>query len=36
VPDGRYVLKLTAVKALGTEPADVETWSSPAFTIDRP
>lgn len=36
VPDGQYVLKLTAVKALGIEPADVETWTSPAFTIDRP
>lgn len=36
VPDGQYVLKLTVVKALGNEPADVESWTSPAFTIDRP
>lgn len=35
VPDGQYVLKLTVRKALGG-PADVETWTSPAFTIDRP
>ncbi|WP_137988902.1 S8 family serine peptidase [Streptomyces vilmorinianum] len=36
VPDGQYVLRLTVVKALGTEPADTETWTSPPFTIDRP
>ncbi|MFI8966266.1 S8 family serine peptidase [Streptomyces sp. NPDC053493] len=36
VPDGRYVLRLTVLKALGTEPADTETWTSPPFTIDRP
>jgi len=24
------------LKALGSEPADLETWTSPQFTIDRP
>jgi hypothetical protein len=37
VPDGTYYIKLTAVKALGTEAAgEVETWTSPLFVIDRP
>ncbi|MGH9284912.1 MAG: S8 family serine peptidase, partial [Acidimicrobiales bacterium] len=38
VPDGSYVIKLTVVKALGdaANPADVETWTSPVITIDRP
>ncbi|MFD7320795.1 S8 family serine peptidase [Streptomyces sp. NPDC059875] len=36
VPDGEYVLKLTVIKALGSEPADTETWTSPTFAIDRP
>ncbi|MEU8524675.1 S8 family serine peptidase [Streptomyces sp. NPDC048629] len=36
VPDGRYVMRLTVLKALGTEAADTETWTSPTFTIDRP
>ena len=36
VPDGTYVLKVTVLKALGSEPADLETWTSPQFTIDRP
>ena len=35
VPDGQYVLRLTVRKALGGA-ADVESWTSPAFTIDRP
>jgi minor extracellular serine protease Vpr len=37
VPDGSYVVELTVVKALGdaSNPAHVETWTSPAFTIDR-
>ena len=37
VPDGRYVLKLTVVKPLGdaSNPAHVETWTSPVITIDR-
>ncbi|HEX2223639.1 MAG TPA: S8 family serine peptidase [Thermoanaerobaculia bacterium] len=37
VPDGRYVLKLTVLKALGDEdnPNHVETWTSPVITIDR-
>lgn len=38
VPDGDYVLELTVVKALGDpgNPDHVETWTSPAFTVDRP
>jgi hypothetical protein len=38
VPNGTYVIKLTVVKALGdeTNPAHVETWTSPVFNIDRP
>lgn len=35
VPDGTYRFKLTVQKALGGD-ADVETWTSPNFTIDRP
>lgn len=37
-PDGSYVLKVSVLKALGDEnnPAHWETWTSPAFTIDRP
>jgi hypothetical protein len=37
VPDGRYIVKLTVVKALGNEknPAHLETWTSPVITIDR-
>jgi subtilisin family serine protease len=38
VPDGQYVLKLSVLKALGDalNPAHWETWTSPAFNIDRP
>jgi hypothetical protein len=38
VPNGQYVIKLTVVKALGSEanPADVETWTSPVINIARP
>jgi minor extracellular serine protease Vpr len=38
LPDGQYVLEVTALKALGdpANPDHVETWTSPAFTIDRP
>jgi hypothetical protein len=38
VPNGDYRLTLTVVKALGDEnnPADVETWTSPVFTVARP
>ncbi|HKI06110.1 MAG TPA: S8 family serine peptidase [Thermoanaerobaculia bacterium] len=38
VPNGRYVIKLTVVKALGdvTNPAHVETWTSPVITLARP
>ncbi|HET7788947.1 MAG TPA: S8 family serine peptidase [Myxococcales bacterium] len=37
VPAGQYVLKLSVLKALGDEnnPADWETWTSPAFNITR-
>lgn len=38
VPNGSYVIRLTVVKALGQEsnPAHVETWTSPVITIARP
>jgi subtilisin family serine protease len=38
VPNGQYVIKLTVLKALGddTNPAHVETWTSPVITIARP
>lgn len=38
VPDGTYVLVLSVLKPLGDEnnPAHWETWTSPAFNIDRP
>jgi minor extracellular serine protease Vpr len=38
VPNGRYILKLSVVKALGDEsnPAHVETWTSPVVTLARP
>lgn len=38
VPNGSYVLKLRALKALGdaNNPADWETWTSPAFTLNHP
>jgi minor extracellular serine protease Vpr len=38
VPDGRYILTLSVLKALGDpdNPAHWETWTSPAFAIDRP
>jgi subtilisin family serine protease len=38
VPNGKYVLKLSVLKALGNEdnPADWETWTSPVITIARP
>ncbi len=38
VADGAYYLKLTALEALGdpANPADLETLTSPLFTIDRP
>lgn len=37
LPDGDYVVVVTAVKALGDprNPDHVETWTSPAFTIGR-
>jgi minor extracellular serine protease Vpr len=38
VPDGTDTVTLSGVKALGSEsnPAHVETWTSPSFTIARP
>ena len=38
VPNGRYVVKLSVLKALGDEnnPAHWETWTSPVVTIARP
>jgi minor extracellular serine protease Vpr len=38
VPDGSYYAVVTVLKALGdaANPAHSETWTSPAFTIDRP
>ena len=38
VPDGKYVIKLSVLKALGDEnnPDHWETWTSPAFYIERP
>ena len=38
VPDGTYYVRLSALKALGdpANPAHWETWTSPAFAIDRP
>ncbi len=38
VPNGRYILKMTVLKALGdpANPAHVETWTSPVITIARP
>ncbi|GGC00843.1 S8 family serine peptidase [Cellulomonas carbonis] len=37
LPGGRYMLQVTAVNALGdaSDPEHRETWTSPAFTIDR-
>lgn len=37
VPDGRYVLRLTATKPLAdpSNPAHVETWDSPVIVVDR-
>ncbi|MFT3769397.1 MAG: S8 family serine peptidase [Minicystis sp.] len=38
VPNGTYVLKLSALKALGdaANPAHWETWTSPVITINHP
>jgi minor extracellular serine protease Vpr len=38
LPDGTYTAKVSVLKALGDEsnPAHWETWTSPAFVIDRP
>ena len=38
VPNGKYVVTMTVLKALGDDsnPADTETWTSPVITIARP
>jgi minor extracellular serine protease Vpr len=36
LPNGDYKLRVQILKALGTAPADVETYTSPTFTIARP
>jgi minor extracellular serine protease Vpr len=38
VPNGTYVMKLSVTKALGdpSDPAHIETWTSPVFNIARP
>jgi hypothetical protein len=36
MPNGDYKLQVQILKALGTAPADVETYTSPTFTIARP
>jgi minor extracellular serine protease Vpr len=38
VPNGRYVVKVSVLKALGDEsnPAHWETWSTPVITVARP
>ena len=38
VPNGKYVVKVSVLKALGDEnnPAHYETWTSPTITIARP
>ena len=38
MPNGRYILRLSVLKALGDEgnPAHWETWTSPVITIARP
>ncbi len=38
VPNGKYVIKLSALKALGnaSNPADWEVWTSPIITLNHP
>lgn len=36
MPNGDYKLRVEVLKPLGTAPADVETYTSPTFTIARP
>jgi subtilisin family serine protease len=36
MPNGDYQLRFEVLKPLGSEPADVETFTSPTFTIARP
>jgi minor extracellular serine protease Vpr len=38
LPDGKYVIRVKVLKALGNaaKSADWETWTSPVITIDRP
>ncbi|MGH8242270.1 MAG: S8 family serine peptidase [Steroidobacteraceae bacterium] len=36
MPNGDYQLRVEVLKPLGSEPVDVETFTSPTFTIARP
>jgi minor extracellular serine protease Vpr len=36
MPNGNYQLRVQVLKPLGTEPGDIETYTSPTFTIARP
>ncbi|UQN08266.1 S8 family serine peptidase [Deinococcus sp. QL22] len=38
VPNGKYIVKVSALKALGdaSNPAHVESWSSPVITVNAP
>lgn len=38
VPDGRYIIRLSVLKALGDKrnPAHTESWTSPVITLARP
>jgi len=38
MPNGNYKLRVEALKPLGdaNNPADIETYTSPTFTIARP
>jgi len=38
VPNGQYRVRLSVLKALGdaTNPADIESWTSPVITVARP
>ena len=38
VPNGKYVIKLSVLKALGDagNPADWEVWTSPTITLNHP
>jgi hypothetical protein len=36
MPNGDYKLRVQVLKPLGAEPGDIETYTSPTFTIARP